>query len=353
MKKKKANYAKKVGLPPESLIYTGNQKHAPGELEIIVYDENTCIKEHFSDVKKLQGIIDRTKVNLIINSNLTDVNLIEKLGQFFTIQTMVLEDVLNTTHLPKVEESGEELLLTLKLLGFSDDGELVQQHLSLLLGEYFVIVFKDFENQIFSDIISRIVNGKSKARQKKSDYLFYLLTDTLIDSYYNIVNEIDNLIDKMEITLLENPDENYMQKLYHIKQNISGMRGVIYPTREALLNIVQGDYSRIGDPALIYLQDVKDHITHIIQMFETSRDTLSDLLDLNNSNINNRLNASMKILTIITTLFIPLTLVAGIYGMNFRFMPELSWKFGYPLALGIMLVTAGIMFYIMKRNKLL
>jgi magnesium transporter len=216
-----------------------------------------------------------------------------------------------------------------------------------------VILFKDFDNKLFEDLKTRIINGKSKARQRKADYLFYLLTDTLIDTFYSIVNEINNEIDKMEVTLLENAEKNCIQNIYRIKQPLNEMRGVILPIREAILNIVQGDYSLIDDATITYLQDVKDHINHIIHMYEIGRDTLSDLIELNSSNINNRLNGSMKILTIITTLFIPLTLIAGIYGMNFRNMPELNWKTGYPFAILLMLITAGFMFYIMKRNKLL
>ena len=156
-----------------------------------------------------------------------------------------------------------------------------------------------------------------------------------------------------KFNFLEKPEFNYIQGIYKIKQPMSDMRGVIYPIREALMNMVQGDYSLIDDATIPYLQDVKDHINHIIHMYDRGRDTLSDLIDLNSSNINNRLNGSMKILTIITTLFIPLTLIAGIYGMNFKYMPELGWKFGYPFALVLMLITAVIMLLIMKRNKLL
>jgi magnesium transporter len=353
MKKKKANYAKKAGLPPESLVYTGDRKPSPGEMEILVYDDLTCKRTTTGDIKKLSELIDRNKVNLLIINNLTDVTLIENIGKFFGIQALMLEDVLNISHLPKMEESGDQLLFTLKLLDYPVDNELMQQHVSLILGEHYVIVLKDFENRIFDDIKSRIVSGKSRARQKKADYLFYLLIDALIDSYYGIVNEINNKIDKMEEQLLEAPKKDYIHDLYLIKQPMSDMRGVIYPIREALLNIVQGDYSLMEESTITYMQDVKDHINHIIHMYETGRDTLSDLIVLNSSNISNRLNGSMNFLTIITTLFIPLTLIAGIYGMNFKRMPELDWKMGYPFAILLMLITAGIMFYIMKRNKLL
>lgn len=351
-KKSKANYAKKAGLPPESLVYTGNKKPSPGNMEIIVYDEQSCIQTNVSDASELHKCIDRNKINLLIINNITDINLIDNVGKFFSIPIMMLEDVLNTSHLPKVEESGDELLMTLKYMDYSAADGLIQQHLSLILGPYYVIVFKDFENKLFEDIKWRIVNGKSKARIKKADYLFYILTDTLIDTFYGVINEINNEIDKIEIQLLEKPELNYIQGIYKIKQPLNDMRGVIFPIREALMNIVQGDYSLIDDPTIPYFQDVKDHINHIIQMYDSGRDTLSDLMDLNSSNINNKLNRSMKILTIITTLFIPLSLIAGIYGMNFRNMPELEWVLGYPFALGIMVITAGIMLLIMRKNRL-
>ena len=267
---------------------------------------------------------------------------------------MVMEDAVSLAEIPTVHESGDQLLFTLKLIDFKDSGELFSKHIGLLLGAYYVIVFKDSENKVFDEIKMRIDNGKSKARQKKADYLFYLLTDAVIDSYYNVVNKLDNKIDKLEETLLERPEINYISNLYRIKQPMSEMRVVIYPIREALLNMVQGDFPLIEDETIPFLHDVKDHINHIIQMFESSRDTLSDLIEMNNSNINNRLNRSMKMLTIITTFFIPLTLIAGIYGMNFKYMPEIwmeSWDIRWRLVL--MLITAGIMYYIMKRNKLL
>jgi len=353
MKKEHVDYTKKAGLPPETLVYTGNRKPSPAEMEILVYDEQGCENTLTKDIADLERIIDKNRVNLIVINNLTDVTLIENIGNFFGIQPMMLEDVLNTLHLPKVEESDGQLLLTLKLLDYPVNDALFQQHISLILGEYYVLVFKDFENKVFDDIKTRIINGRSKARQRKADYLFYLLTDTLVDTFYNIVNELNIEIDIMEQKLLEEPGKNYIQSIYKIKQTLTEMRGVIFPIREALLNIVQGDYSLIGDKTVSYLQDVKDHINHIIHMYETGRDTLSDLIEMNSSNINNRLNSSMKILTIITTLFIPLTLIAGIYGMNFRYIPELNWKLGYPMAIILMLITSAIMFAIMKRNKLL
>lgn len=353
MKKRPRNYTRKVGLPPESLVYTGNRKPTPGEVELLVYNEAACSKHRVRSVDELKKQLDNKKNNLLIINNLTDITLIENIGKHFGIQPMILEDVLNTAHLPRLEESGDQLILTLKILENQNGGEVLHQHVTLILGSWYVIVFKDVETPLFREVINRIEKGKSRARQKNPDYLFYLLTDTLIDSYYAIVEQINDGIDKLEERLLEEPRHNYIQDIYRIKQTISGIRGVVYPVREALLNLVQGDFDLVADDTLPYLQDVRDHINHIIHMFESGRDTLSDLIELNSSNINNRLNGSMNVLTVITTLFIPLTLIAGIYGMNFKYMPELEWKGGYPFAGLLMLATAGIMYFFMKRKKLL
>jgi magnesium transporter len=353
MKSRGTNITGKAELPSESLVYTGDRKPSPAEMDILVYNDQSCQSSRTGDSGQLDQLIDKSKVNLIIISNLTDVTLIENTGKYFGISPLLLEGVLNTAHLPKIVESGDQLLFTLKLLNFPVNGNLYQQHISLILGEHYVIVFKEFENNIFEDITGRIIGGKSKARYKKADYLFYLLMDTLIDSYYSIVNELNNRIDKAEEQLLETPDRDHIHEIYLIKRPMSDLRGTIYPVREALLNIVQGDYSLLEESSVTCIQDVKDHINHIIHMYETGRDTLSDLIELNSSNISNRLNRSMNLLAIITTIFIPLTLIAGIYGMNFKFLPEINWKAGYPLALLMMLATAAVMFYIIKRKKLL
>src|SRR3989304_5725401 len=179
MKSRRTNISGKAGIPPESLVYTGNRSPSPAEMDILVYNDQSCRSNRTGDSGQLDELIDKNKVNLIIISNLTDVTLIENIGKFFGISSLLLEDVLNTAHLPKLEESGDQLLFTLKLLSFPVNGNLEQQHISLILGDHYVIVFKDFENNIFDDITGRIIGGKSKARQKKADYLFYLLMDTL------------------------------------------------------------------------------------------------------------------------------------------------------------------------------
>jgi magnesium transporter len=328
-------------------------KRTDSEIEIILFDSESTDSHSVKNARELKEYIDKSKVNLLFINSIDNNEFNEELSAFFEMDSMLMEDIMGTEDLPVIKESKSQLLLTMKILGIADSGAVKQHHISIVLGEYYVIVFQEANTKVFEDLKKRILNGKSKARQRRPDYLFYLLTDCVIDTYYNIVNEIDNKIDKMEEILLEHPGSNYISHLYRIKQPMSDLRGVLYSLREALLNIIQGDFDLIEEETLPFLHDVKDHINNIVHMFESSRDTLSDLLEINNSNINNRLNATMKILTVITTLFIPLTLISGIYGMNFKFMPELSWKIGYPLALLLMLITAGIMFLIMKKNKLL
>lgn len=330
-----------------------DHKISDPEIEIITFDAVSSTSNSIENVKELKDCIDKNKVNMLFINTLNNNEINEEISSFFEMDSMLMEDILGSEDLPVIKESESQLLLTLKLLDISDSGAVKQKHISIVLGDYYVIVYQEANTKSFEDLKKRILNGKSKARQKRPDYLFYLLTDCVIDTYYSIINEIDNKIDKMEKILLEDPESNYISQLYRIKQPMSDLRGVLYSLREALLNIIQGDFGLIEEETIPFLHDVKDHMNNIVHMFESSRDTLSDLLEINNSNINNRLNATMKILTVITTLFIPLTLISGIYGMNFRFMPELSWKFGYPLALLLMVITAGIMFLIMKKNRLL
>jgi magnesium transporter len=349
--------AKKKLIPPKKPSPAGKnnafREDAPMEIEIVIFDEDSVKVQTVKDFTAIKQLIDRKKLNLIFINNLTEPHFAEQLGNYFTIDPLTIEDALSVADIPSIQESGDQMLLTLKLMIFKESGKLVNKHIGLLLGEFYVIVFKDSETNVFDEIKTRIENGTSKAKLKKTDYLFYLLIDSVIDTYYTVINEIDNKIDKMEATVLERPQTNYMHNLYRIKQPISEMRGVIYPTREALHNLVQGDFHLIGEETIPFLKDIKDHMNNILHMYDSSRDTLSDLLEINNSNINNRLNNSMKVLTIITTIFIPLTLITGIYGMNFKNMPELSWKWGYPGVLVIMLITAGIMYLFMKRKKLL
>lgn len=330
-----------------------DHKISDPEIEIITFDAVSSTSNSIENGKELKDCIDKNKVNMLFINTLNNNEINEEISSFFEMDSMLMEDILGSEDLPVIKESESQLLLTLKLLDISDSGAVKQKHISIVLGDYYVIVYQEANTKSFEDLKKRILNGKSKARQKRPDYLFYLLTDCVIDTYYSIINEIDNKIDKMEKILLEDPESNYISQLYRIKQPMSDLRGVLYSLREALLNIIQGDFGLIEEETIPFLHDVKDHMNNIVHMFESSRDTLSDLLEINNSNINNRLNATMKILTVITTLFIPLTLISGIYGMNFRFMPELSWKFGYPLALLLMVITAGIMFLIMKKNRLL
>jgi magnesium transporter len=350
MNGKKAAPSKKSAL---NITNSAFREGARVEIEVLVFDENSVSNHNVGSVNAMRKLIEKTKINLIIINNLTEPDVIEEVKNYFKIDPLILEDALSPTEIPGIKESGNQMLLTLKLLDFKGSGVLVNKHLGFLLGEFFVLVFKDSETEVFKEIKSRIENGSSKARFKKTDYLFYLLVDSVIDTYYTVVNEIDNKIDKMEVVLLEKPQANYITNLYRIKQPMSEIRGVIYPTREALLNMLQGDYDLIEDETLPFLHDIKDHINNIAHMFEASRDTLSDLLEINNSNLNNRLNGIMKILTVITTLFIPLTVITGIYGMNFKNMPELSWQWGYPAVLLIMLLTAGSMYLFMKKKKLL
>ena len=352
-RKKKFDYKVQLGTPPETLIYTGEREPVEAEIEAIRYDQESASRIVTRDVSEVRRTMDEQHIHLIIVNNLTDINLIEKIGEAFNIEKLVLEDVLNASHPPKLEQTNGYIHCLLKVLKYSPDEGVSIEHISLLLGPNFVMVFMEFENTVFEPLKQRLLNGNSRTMQKKADYLFYVLIDALLDTYYVIINELNNNIDDLEVKLLDKPEWNFINETYLIKKYLNELRPVLYPAGAALMALIKGDYPSISEKTITYMRDLKDHIDHVIQMYESSRDALTGLVELNSSNINNRLNNSMRILAVITTLFIPMSLITGIYGMNFLFIPELNWKYGYPLALLFIILAGSLMYFIIRRNKLL
>jgi len=330
-----------------------NEREQPVRLEGISYNSSRFSRLEYVSLDECLNALQDDSTQWIQIRGKADPATIEKLGLHFGMHSLIREDILNTTHLPRMTESDGQLVLTLKYLTHSPENLLHPLHLSLLLGKGYVIVLQDFEEPIFGELLNRLQNGTSKARHQGADYLFYLLADAIVDSYYRVMNDFFSEMDNLEDMLLESPDRNHIHDIYQLKKSFGQLRSILYPVHEALLDLIQGDYTQIGDSSLAGLHDVCDHAGHILHMYESGRDNLSDMIELNNANLNNRINHSMKILAIITTLFIPLTLISGIYGMNFKWMPELSWKAGYPLTLALMALTAIFMYYVIRKNKLL
>jgi magnesium transporter len=342
---------KKVGQAPGSLIYTGDAPEKPTRIELLQYNAAQMSTNVFEDVNTVMKQINSEFVNWIHLNNLNNTALIDEIGTVFKIHAMTLEDVLNVEDLPKVEESDDQLFLTLKHVKFNESGELADTHISLILCDNVLLSFADSEDDIFITIKTRIESDKSRARLKKADYLFYLLLDSLVDNYYLVFNEIYERLERIEINLIETPGKNLISEIHQIKNDLVTIRKSLFPLEKAVGTILKDEFDLITDADEIFFKDVYDHINQLIQTHDSYRDFISSLIEINSSNMNHSLNQTMKILTVIATIFIPLTFIAGIYGMNFKYMPELDWKYGYFFALGLIIFIGLAMFIFMKKKN--
>lgn len=343
--------SKKVGQPPGTLTYTGELKQDKQNISLIKYDPKEYDSTDDLSVETIASDVEPEKVNWINIDSLHDVNTIEKLGTQFNIHNLVLEDVLNTEHLPKFENFDDYIFFTLKMLQINDDNTINTENISFVIGKNYLLSFQEKRGDLFNPVRERIKEGKGKARGRKSDYLFYLLVDKIVDNYFIVLETIRESIENIEDELINNPKRNLLNEIHALKRLFIFVQRSIFPLREALNKLMKEESALVQKSTITYLNDIYDHILHLIDVYNSSRDTIMNLVELNMSNMNTSMNNIMKTLTVVASIFIPLTFLAGIYGMNFEYMPELGWKWAYP-GLLIIMATLGIgMYLFMKRKK--
>jgi len=343
---------KQPGSSPGSLIYTGEKQQDAVCLQLIQFTENAIHASTEGDIGALLGKLDATQVNWINVSGLHDTSVIESLGSHFTIDPLVLEDILHTEHMPKLEEHDNYLFLTLKILTSCEERNSIErEHVSMLLGDCYLITFQEKSNGVF-DVIRDLLNSNtSRMRKRKADYLFYRLLDTIVDHYGVILDKTEDKLSLIEEELLENTGTGISEKILAGKKNMLLMRRTVLPLHDAMRLFKQRDVPLITENTYGFLDDVSDHLLHMSQTIEHSRELFTGLMELHMAVNANKLNNVMKTLTVFAAIFMPLTFLAGIYGMNFEFMPELRWPWAYPLVLGIMASIAGGMLLFMRRRK--
>jgi magnesium transporter len=294
--------------------------------------------------------LDKENVNWLNIDGLHNVGLIEKAGKYFNLHPLNIEDILNSQHRPKLEEHDEYLFFTLKLISKVENDFIAYEHISLALGKNFVLTFQEKESELFNRLKDRL-RGNGTARKRKADYLFYRLIDIIVDSYYIVLDNINDRIEILEDIVYTKPTRHTHREIQFLKQDLISLRKSIYPLREAVGKILKEEPEIIEKPTIRFFSDVYDHSIHIAETLDTFRDMAAGLSDAYVTTINYRMNEVIKVLTIISTIFMPLTFIVGVYGMNFDFMPELRWKWGYPAIMLLMLFIAlGMVFY-MKRKK--
>ncbi|MBN2457078.1 MAG: magnesium/cobalt transporter CorA [Sedimentisphaerales bacterium] len=345
-------HSKKAGLPPGTLVHIGEKKTEQIRITLIDYNEGNFQERVVETIEECFPFKETPTVTWINIDGLSSVEIIEKIGKNFELHPLILEDILNTGQRPKCEDYEKCLFMVLKMLRYNGESSSIQpEQVSLVLGQNFVISFQEEVGDVFEQIRDRIRNAKGRIRKMSVDYLAYTLIDAIVDNYFLILEKMGEQIESMEEELIAKPSDKTVRRIHALKRELIFLRKSVWPLRELINGMEKTESSLISDSTAPYLRDVYDHTIQVIDTVESFRDMVSGMLDIYLSSISNRMNAVMKVLTIIATIFIPLTFIAGIYGMNFKFMPELEWKWGYFIVLIIMAAVAAVMLIYFKRKK--
>ena len=344
--------SKKIGLPPGALIHIGDKKTENVEITLISYDEAQYQEKEIKKIEKCFPFKDKPVVTWLNINGIHDVEIMEKIGEYFGLHPLLLEDIMNTDHRPKIEDFGDYIFIILKMIYNNEKKNKIEiEQVSLILGLNFVISFQEREGDVFNSIRERIRKGKGKMRKSGSDYLAYTLIDAIVDNYFVILEGTGEKIEEMEEKLITNPTPKTLQGIHNLKRDMIFLRKSVWPLREVVSGLERTESSLIKKSTGIYLRDVYDHSIQVIDTIETFRDMISGMVDIYLSSISNKMNEVMKVLTIIATIFIPLTFIVGIYGMNFAYMPELQWHWGYFGVIFIMAVVSIIMLIYFRKKK--
>jgi magnesium transporter len=342
----------KTGLPPGTMVAMEDQKSKKTHVTMFDFDSSQYVEKTITNIEECFPTKDKPTTTWINIDGLNDVEMMQKLGTHFDIHPLVLEDILHTEQRPKMEDYDNYIYIVLKMLYLDDkNGEIVAEQISIILGNNYVISFQEKEGDFFDPIRDRIRNYKGRVRKMGPDYLAYALMDTIVDHYFVILENIGERIEKMEDELLHNTHEKQSQDIHHFKRYIIYLRKHIWPLRDMISALQKSESRLIKKPTTVFLKDVHDHSVQVMETVETYRDLITGLHDIHLSSLSNRMNEVMKTLTIISTIFIPLTFVVGVYGMNFEYMPELKWKYGYYEVMGLMAVVAILMLVYFKKRK--
>ena len=344
--------SKKVAQPPGTLIHLGEKKTETVTLNLLRYSKDILEEKKMEDPSECLLEKDFKGVCWVNISGIHDIPTIETIGSTFNIHPLVQEDILNTFHRPKFEESEGYLFLVLKMLVY-DPGvkDVISEQVSFVLGTNFVVTFQEQEGDVFNPVRERLRKARGRIRKMGADFLLYALMDAVVDNYFLVLEAMGEELEIIEDQLLENPTPEVLQTVHQLRREMIFLRKAVWPLREVINGLQKTGSELVKNDTKMYLRDVYDHTIQVIETVETYRDMASGLQDLYLSGVSSKMNEVMKVLTIIATIFIPLTFIAGIYGMNFEFMPELKWKTGYFFIWGVMAgIALGMVFYF-KRKK--
>jgi len=343
-------FKRDVGAAPGTLKHIGEKKLDKVSIEIHDYDH-----EHL-DIKKVESIeeckpyVDTVNPTWVQVKGLHDIAYLKQLWDEFNFHPLIQEDILTTTQRPKIEDYGEQIFIVLKMLTI-EEGKLIQEQVSVVFTDKFIFSFQESDRKIFLPIKERLAINNTRMRKGGPDYMAYALMDIIIDYYFGVLEDINNEIEIIEEELWTGKDENALGAIHKIRRQLLHFRKSIWPLRDSINSLIRDDSLLVKDETKLFLRDVSDHTIQIVDNLDNNREMVSSLHDMYQTNISNKMNEVMKVLTIIATIFIPLTFIAGIYGMNFEYMPELSWQYSYPIIwIAMIIITIGMLIYFKRKN---
>jgi magnesium transporter len=345
-------FTQEPGSTPGSIVFVGQQKLVSSRIRVMDYNPERMDEHEVQDISDCFPLKDTPTVSWINIDGLHDTDMISKLADAFGFHPLMMEDIVNTSQRPKFEDFDDYILLTIRSLEIKEDRTgLETEHMSFILGPNYVISFQERVGDFFEQVRNRIRNGKGRIRRMGPDYLLYSLVDAIVDSYFVVLERIGERIEAIEDDLMENPTDESLEAIHSLKGQARILRRSIWPLREVSNGFERSESKLIKKPTHAFLRDLYDHTIQVVDTIETYRDAVTGLNDLYVSAISNRMNEIMKVLTIIATIFIPLTFIAGIYGMNFEYMPELGVRWAYFAVWGVIVVVGVSMLFFFRRLK--
>ncbi len=338
--------------PPGTPFFIGRRKMEEVSISYMRFNGNLYEEKELSTPEECAELCRLNDVLWINVDGIHDEKVVEELGRLFSIHPLTIEDIVNTLQRPKMEDFENYIYIVLKMLDYSSSSqEMDSEQVSMVLGSNFVITFQEKPGDVFEAVRDRIRSSRGRIRKSGADYLAYALMDAVVDSYFMILESLGDRIEELEDRVIVDPDPSTVSEIHKFKRAMLFMRKTVWPLREEISQLEKSGSQLVDSSTSIFLRNLYDHTIQVIETVETYRDIISGMHDMYLSSVSNRMNEVMKVLTIIATIFIPLTFIAGVYGMNFHHMPELRWQFGYFGTLILMLVIAIIMVIYFKRKK--
>ncbi len=350
MMSKEKEMEKKKGLPPGSLVYVGDEEASKTTISIIDYLGENLVERKLNHIEDILPYTDSESVTWVNIEGLDDINVFKFIRDEFGVHPLLIEDVLNTEHRPKINILNDYVVMILKMVWFNkEEVEIEEEQISMIIKDQTIFMIQERKGDVLEPVRRAIRQNLGRIRNMSAGYLVYSLLDAIVDQYLIESERISSDIEKIEEDMVMNPDQSVLQQIYYYKNIGMHLRKIVWPVKEIITGLEKTKVIDLNTG--FYLKDVSDHIIHVMDTVEMTRTMAANLLDVYFSSVSNKMNEVMKVLTIVSTIFIPLTFIAGIYGMNFMYMPELDEPMAYPVVWGLMIaMTLGMILYFKRKR---